>query len=96
MRGKSGQTESLAHIAPFVEVSRQNFIREVREELDFIKDTMSKDEFDEKVRELAEIRVKDEIKRGVQTIQYQILTLNPVVVGVNKQRERRQKRCGDR
>ena len=70
-----GQTESLAHIAPFVDVSRQNFIKEVRKELSFLKGSVDDDELEQRILDIAEERVKDEIKRGVQTIQYQILTL---------------------
>lgn len=54
---------------------------------------MSEDEFENKIAEIAEYRVKDEIKRGVQTIQYQINTLKLAKIGVVKQCERKQKRC---
>ena len=66
-----GQTISLAHLAPFVEVSRQKISKLVQRELDSIGVKVSK----EKLRELIETRVRDEVKRGVQTIQYQVLTL---------------------
>lgn len=66
-----GQSISLAHLAPFVQVSREKFIRKVREEFD--KSGIEYTE--EKVREVAEMRVRDEIKNGVQMIQYQVITL---------------------
>ena len=66
-----GQSISLAHLAPFVEVSRQKFIKQVREE--FEATGIPADE--EKIREVAELRVRDEIQRGVQMIQYQVITL---------------------
>ena len=66
-----GQTISLAHLAPFVEVSRQRYRKEVREELESI----GREVPDEDVNRIAEQRVKQEINRGVQTIQYQIQTL---------------------
>lgn len=66
-----GQSISLAHLAPFVQVSREKFIRQVKEEFD--KAGMSYTE--ENVRQVAELRVRDEIKRGVQMIQYQVITL---------------------
>ena len=66
-----GQTISLAHLAPFVEVSRQRYRQEVREELESI----GREVPDEDVNRIAEQRVKQEINRGVQTIQYQIQTL---------------------
>lgn len=68
-----GQSISLAHLAPFVEISRQKIKKEVNEELDILsKDIMfSQDTIDK----IVEKRVKDEIKKGIQTIQYQIITL---------------------
>ncbi|HBA96555.1 MAG TPA: anaerobic ribonucleoside-triphosphate reductase [Lachnospiraceae bacterium] len=66
-----GQSISLAHLAPFVDVSRQKFRRQVEEE--FQKTGLSYTT--EQVNEVAELRVKDEIKRGVQMIQYQVITL---------------------
>lgn len=62
-----GQTISLAHLAPFVDISRQHYVREVREEFP----ELGTDE----VKRVAEKRLREEIKDGVQTIQYQILTL---------------------
>lgn len=66
-----GQSISLAHLAPFVQISREKFIRKVREEFE----KAGIDYTEEKVREVAEMRVRDEIKNGVQMIQYQVITL---------------------
>lgn len=66
-----GQTISLAHLAPFVEISRQKYREEVRKEFNDIDLPVSEND----INLIAEKRVKDEIRRGVQTIQYQILTL---------------------
>ena len=66
-----GQTISLAHLAPFVDVSRQRYRQEVREELESIGQKPEEDE----VNRIAEQRVLREVNRGVQTIQYQIQTL---------------------
>ena len=66
-----GQSISLAHLAPFVEVSRQKIRADVIEEL---KDAGA--EYDEEiVHKITEKRVRQEINRGVQTIQYQVITL---------------------
>ena len=66
-----GQTISLAHLAPFVDISRQHYRKEVRSEFEAIGKAASEDE----INRIAELRVQKEIKDGVQTIQYQILTL---------------------
>ena len=66
-----GQTISLAHLAPFVDVSRQRFRRDVREEMQAIGCICSENE----IFRIAEMRVRREVERGVQTIQYQIQTL---------------------
>ena len=66
-----GQSISLAHLAPFVDVSRQKFRLQVREE--FEKANIAASE--EQINDVAEQRVRDEIKRGVQMIQYQVITL---------------------
>ncbi|WP_027438904.1 anaerobic ribonucleoside-triphosphate reductase [Lachnospira multipara] len=66
-----GQSISLAHLAPFVQVSREKFIKQVRQELEETGIEAS----EEKVREIAEIRVREEVKKGVQMIQYQVITL---------------------
>ncbi len=66
-----GQSISLSHLAPFVDVSRQKFRKEVREE--FEQENIPVTE--EQINDLAEYRVKKEINRGVQMIQYQVITL---------------------
>ena len=66
-----GQSITLAHLAPFVDVSRQKFRKIVENEMSALNIDIS----EEKLSELVELRVKDEIKRGVQTIQYQVVTL---------------------
>lgn len=72
-----GQSETLSHLAPFVDVSRQKLRSEIREEFEtLLKDNViEKMPNDDVINNLAEKRLKDEIKRGVQTIQYQINTL---------------------
>jgi len=66
-----GQSISLAHLAPFVDVSRQKIRKIVEQEMEAI----GVDPGEEKLRELVESRLRDEVSRGVQTIQYQVLTL---------------------
>ena len=66
-----GQTISLSHLAPFVDVSRQKYKRELKNEFAAIGRECS----DQEVSRMAEMRVKKEVERGVQTIQYQIQTL---------------------
>ena len=66
-----GQSISLAHLAPFVQISREKFIKQVAEEFR----ATGIDASEEKIKEVAELRVRDEIKRGVQMIQYQVITL---------------------
>ena len=66
-----GQSISLSHLAPFVQVSRGKFRREVRREMEEAGIAVS----EEQINQIAESRVKDEIKRGVQIIQYQVITL---------------------
>ena len=66
-----GQSISLAHLAPFVEVSRQKIRKEVIEELKELGAEFD----DELVHKFTEKRVRQEINRGVQTIQYQVITL---------------------
>ena len=66
-----GQSISLTHLAPFVEVSRQKIRRQVKAELE----ELGVDAPDDKVSEVVEGRLRDEIRRGVQTIQYQVVTL---------------------
>ncbi len=66
-----GQSISLSHLAPFVQVSREKYRRRVREE--FQAQELELDET--KINEIAEKRVRDEIKQGVQMIQYQVISL---------------------
>ncbi len=66
-----GQSISLTHLAPFVEVSRQKIRRQVDAELK----ELGVEALEEKVSEVVETRLRDEIRRGVQTIQYQVVTL---------------------
>lgn len=66
-----GQSITLSHLAPFVELSRQKLRLEVKEE--FEAQGLEIDE--ETINKIAEIRVRKEVGRGVQTIQYQVITL---------------------
>lgn len=66
-----GQTISLAHLAPFVDVSRQKYLGELREEMKAVGEQLDED----KLNRMAEMRVQKEVQRGIQTIQYQIQTL---------------------
>ncbi len=66
-----GQSISLTHLAPFVQVSREKIRKAVVEEMESIGASVS----EEQIAEMTENRVKDEIRRGVQTIQYQVVTL---------------------
>ena len=66
-----GQSISLTHLAPFVDVSRKKIRRDVEAEM---RD-LGSDPGEEKISEIVEKRLREEIKRGVQTIQYQVVTL---------------------
>ncbi len=66
-----GQSISLSHLAPFVDLSRQKFRKDVRAELE----AAGVEPTDEQVDKITEIRVRDEINCGVQMIQYQVITL---------------------
>ena len=66
-----GQSISLTHLAPFVQVSREKFRREVRQ--NFAETGVEAD--DETINKIAELRLKKEIEQGVQLIQYQVITL---------------------
>ena len=66
-----GQSISLTHLAPFVDVSRKKIRRSVEQEMASIGFQPT----EEKLTELVETRLRDEVRRGVQTIQYQVLTL---------------------
>lgn len=82
-----GQTITLSHLAPFVDVSRKKIRAEVEEELSGLYEYMPDDEYyddgemsykfvtDATIDEIVEKRLKREIQKGVQTIQYQITTL---------------------
>ena len=66
-----GQSVSLAHLAPFVDVSRQKFIREIAE----VEARTGIKYTEEQAKAIVDMRLHDEITRGVQTIQYQVVTL---------------------
>lgn len=66
-----GQSITLSHLAPFVDVSRQKLRKIVYNEFKEAGIPLNED----KINEIAEMRVKEEIKRGVQMIQYQVITL---------------------
>ena len=66
-----GQSISLAHLAPFVDVSRKKIRKIVEQEMEVI----GVDPGQEKIDQLVEARLRDEVRKGVQTIQYQVLTL---------------------
>ena len=66
-----GQSISLTHFAPFADVARQNIIMPVRAEVE----ALGVDPAEDKITEIVEKRLREEIRRGVQTIQYQVVTL---------------------
>lgn len=66
-----GQSISLSHLAPFVDVSRKKIRKEVEAESEELNIAMS----EEQIAKLTEKRLHDEVSRGVQTIQYQVVTL---------------------
>lgn len=66
-----GQSISLSHLAPFVDVSRQKFRKEVRAELE----DAGMDPTEEAINRIVEKRVRNEVRQGVQIIQYQVTTL---------------------
>ena len=66
-----GQSFSLGHLAPFVQVSRDKITEEVMKERDEVGVNYS----DEQLKMIVERRLRDEITRGIQTIQYQLITL---------------------
>lgn len=71
-----GQSISLAHLAPFVEVSRKKIRKEVEHELRDIANTVLKgEEFERVANKITEERLRKEIEKGIQTIQYQLVTL---------------------
>ncbi len=66
-----GQSISLTHLAPFVDVSRRKIRRQVEEELAMLGDAVTA----ETVERITEHRLREEVKNGVQMIQYQVVTL---------------------
>ncbi len=66
-----GQSISLAHLAPFVQVTREKYQRKVREEFE----AEGLDLNETQINDIAEMRVREEIKQGVQMIQYQVISL---------------------
>lgn len=76
-----GDTVSLAHISPFIDVSRQKLREEVANELasvpmDFEDGPIARTDLQRYINEIAEQRLRKEIKDGVQTIQYQLITMS--------------------
>ena len=66
-----GQSISLTHLAPFVQISREKIRKEVKQEIE----EMGVEVSDEKLNQIVEERLRKEVNRGVQTIQYQVVTL---------------------
>ena len=66
-----GQSISLTHLAPFVQISREKIRASVRDEFDAVGVAVTED----KINSIAEKRLREEVRRGVQTIQYQVVTL---------------------
>lgn len=66
-----GQSISLAHLAPFVQVSREKISRDLKRELTEINVELSEESF----KKIVEERLRVEVRKGVQTIQYQVVTL---------------------
>ena len=66
-----GQSITLSHLVPFVDVTRKKFREAVREEMESAGINAS----EKQINDMAEIRVREEVKRGVQVIQYQVITL---------------------
>ena len=66
-----GQSISLTHLAPFVDISRKKIYKEVQQELEELVPDLT----DEAISKITEKRLRDEIRKGVQTIQYQVVTL---------------------
>lgn len=74
-----GQSVSLTHLAPFVDISRQKIRSEVENELAPLREYNSSSDYqkeiNDRIESIVESRVREEVKRGVQTIQYQVVTL---------------------
>ena len=66
-----GQSISLTHLAPFVQISRERIKGEVKKELESVNANVT----EEQLNGIVETRVREEIRRGIQTIQYQVVTL---------------------
>ena len=66
-----GQSITLSHLAPFVDVSRKKYLKMVRQEYEEAGLVID----EEQIAKISELRVREEIKRGVQMIQYQVITL---------------------
>ena len=66
-----GQSISLTHLAPFVDISRKKIRKQVEQELAAIDAHLSEEE----IKEITETRLREEVKNGVQMIQYQVVTL---------------------
>jgi len=66
-----GQSISLTHLAPFVDISRKKIRKQVEEEMALLDEKVS----EEKIAEITEKRLREEVKNGVQMIQYQVVTL---------------------
>ena len=66
-----GQSISLTHLAPFVDISRKKFKKKTTEEFKKLGVTLT----EEQINEIVENKVRDEINKGIQTIQYQVVTL---------------------
>ncbi len=66
-----GQSISLTHLAPFVDVSRKKIRAQVESEFELIGEDVA----DDKISEITEKRLREEVKNGVQMIQYQVVTL---------------------
>ena len=66
-----GQSFSLTHLAPFVQISREHITEDVKAEMELAGVTLS----DETIKQIVERRLRKEVRQGVQTIQYQVITL---------------------
>lgn len=70
-----GQSISLAHLAPFVDISRQKIRKKVKQEIDTLLKPNAIGSYMNYVEKVTNKRLMDEIKKGIQTIQYQVVTL---------------------
>lgn len=74
-----GNTITLSHLAPFVDISRQKIRKEVESEIDLALEYIADDwgfKYNEVVSKITEDRLKKEIADGIQTIQYQLITMS--------------------